>query len=267
MKYLIVLAVVLFAQQPTKPPEGKGVPEGTDPEISQQSNSSQKDDNSSKGVAQAQSADRDTDTSSADENIQIQRRLVLFTGLLVVAGFITAAVIFWQSWETRKSAEAAKIAADAALLNAQAVINSERAWIDGEIIHREQVGIHCYALNISNHGKTPAKLLSYEVRWGNLSEGVPFSSQSLDKSRIEKLNRLIGSNGPYRVGDWFRVDKMFEDLPLVAAMDTKVICATIWYEDVIASQGKRESHKTSFVYYCRPLLDSLERQSTYDDYS
>lgn len=30
------------------------------------------------------------------------------TGLLVVVGFITAAVIGWQSWETRKAAEAAR---------------------------------------------------------------------------------------------------------------------------------------------------------------
>lgn len=34
--------------------------------------------------------------------------LELFTGLLVVVGIITAVVIGWQSWETRKSAEAAR---------------------------------------------------------------------------------------------------------------------------------------------------------------
>ena len=42
-----------------------------------------------------------------------------------------------------RQTEATEKAAEAALSNAQAVINSERAWIDGEIIHREQVGIHC----------------------------------------------------------------------------------------------------------------------------
>jgi len=187
--------------------------------------------------------------------------------ILAIVGSFTFVVIGWQAWETRRSADAASEAAKAALLNAQAVINSERAWIDGEIIHRQQVGINCSALNVSNHGKTPAKLLAYEIRWGYLPEGVPFSSQPLDRKTTETVNRLIGSNDPYRVGDWFRIDKMFEESPCTSDMDTGVLCITISYEDVIANQGKRELHKTTFVYYRRPLLDSLERQSEYDDYS
>jgi hypothetical protein len=211
-----------------------------------------------------------------------------FNGLLVIAGFLGIRVayktlkniarqtrsIHHQAIQVRKqtqilnkSAKAAQKAAEAALLNAQAVINSERAWIDGEIIHREQLGIHFYALNVSNHGKTPAKLLTYEVRWGCLPDSVPFSPQSLNKSTIEKLNRLFGSSGPYRVGDWFRIDQMFAELPDTSDMETRVLYTTILYEDVFATLGKREVHKTTFVYYCSPLLDSLERQSTYDDYS
>jgi hypothetical protein len=40
--------------------------------------------------------------------MNIQRKLARYTCLLVVASFLTALVIGWQSWETRKTAEATR---------------------------------------------------------------------------------------------------------------------------------------------------------------
>ncbi len=48
-----------------------------------------------------------------------QVTLVLFTGLLVFVGFVTAVSIGWQSWETRKAAKAAHISAEATEAGAQ----------------------------------------------------------------------------------------------------------------------------------------------------
>ncbi|HWY06177.1 MAG TPA: hypothetical protein VNY24_04910 [Candidatus Acidoferrales bacterium] len=113
MKYLIFLALILFAQQPTKPPESRGIRTSTSSQISKQPTGGRSNDNSSvKGstppAGYAQTANCDNKTAPADQDINIQRKLVRYTRLLVVAGFITALVIGWQSWETRKAAEAAR---------------------------------------------------------------------------------------------------------------------------------------------------------------
>lgn len=52
---------------------------------------------------------------------------------LVVPAYITLAFLCWQSWETRRSAKAAEKSAEAALLNAQALVNAERSWILAEL--------------------------------------------------------------------------------------------------------------------------------------
>jgi len=51
---------------------------------------------------------------------------------LVLVAIVTAGVIGWQSWETRKAAEAAKEAADAARENSKALMDSTRAWVTVE---------------------------------------------------------------------------------------------------------------------------------------
>ena len=84
---------------------------------------------------------------------------------------------------------------------------------------------------------------------------------------VEKLNRLIGNNVSYQLGELFRMDQISTEFPHASDMDITVICITIFYEDVVATQANRETHETTFVYYRRPLLDSLERQSIHDTYS
>ena len=140
MKWLPVLALIIFAQQPAKPPESNRIPESAGSQISQQRKATNPNQDTpvNQDAPTAQALDRNDNASPTDENIEIQRKLVLFTGLLVVAGFITAAVIFWQSWETRKSAKAA-------LLNAQALINSERAWIMVDIVPVPGMGERVHA--------------------------------------------------------------------------------------------------------------------------
>lgn len=52
--------------------------------------------------------------------------------------------------------------ADAAFLNAQALINSERAWVDIEIIPQVHTPT-IYDLKITNHGRTPALVFTFDV--------------------------------------------------------------------------------------------------------
>lgn len=76
-------------------------------------------------------------------------------GITTWAIILTGFAIAVQSWETRK-------AANAALLNAQAVINSERPWFIAEVVEVES-GI--FKIRITNKGKTPALLM-----WGTAKD-------------------------------------------------------------------------------------------------
>lgn len=81
---------------------------------------------------------------------------------LVVVALGTGCVIGWQSWETRKAARGAQVAADAALLNAQAFINAERPWIlvKAEMAKRWEAGTW-YQVVAVNKGRTPAEVISH----------------------------------------------------------------------------------------------------------
>jgi len=59
-----------------------------------------------------------------------QVTLVLFTGLLVFVGFVTAVSIGWQSWETRKAAKAAHISAEATEKSVRLQETALRQWVN-----------------------------------------------------------------------------------------------------------------------------------------
>jgi hypothetical protein len=68
-------------------------------------------------------------------------------------------VIAWQSTETRDAARGAEKAADAALLNVKAFVNSERPWISVKVEPTPWgKGFNVVAVN---KGRTPATILSH----------------------------------------------------------------------------------------------------------
>jgi hypothetical protein len=100
-----------------------------------------------------------------------QDPVAVFTLGLVFIGLLQAGIFYGQMRLIRKSLSPAKEAADAAMLNAQAVINAERAYLFPEIgghnivgiidsvTHHvedgQQFGIHL-SFNFKNYGRTPA---------------------------------------------------------------------------------------------------------------
>jgi hypothetical protein len=60
-----------------------------------------------------------------------------------------------QLTEMEKAANAAKDSADAALLNAQALINAERAWL---LVELRRYADEAFSFIIKNHGRTPAEI-------------------------------------------------------------------------------------------------------------
>ena len=89
---------------------------------------------------------------------------------LVGIAFFTGCVVCWQSFETRKSAMAAKKAANAALLQAEHMIASERAWLTITFVSQEDSfvprnGVAELFWEVKNAGNTPARLLESDARF------------------------------------------------------------------------------------------------------
>lgn len=89
---------------------------------------------------------------------------------IVVAAFSTLIIISWQSVETRRAAKGAQKAAKFALLQAEHMAASERAWLIVNYVSREgkyvdKDGILELHWSIKNVGNTPAKLLETKARF------------------------------------------------------------------------------------------------------
>ena len=161
---------------------------------------------------------------------------------------------------------ATEIAANAAKASADALINTESAWIDGEILKNENIVTRC-VLRITNHGRTTAHLISYQISSGFLTEGKVFSPDNLDSSHTQNLYALLGSDKNLDL-EVFNVDDLFGNRGIHDADNKGVICVTVKYVDVVVGgRANAAPRETSFVYYYSPLVSHLERISVYNNYT
>ena len=106
------------------------------------------------------------------------------TWAIIATGFFIA----WQSFETRKAAKAA-------LLNAQAVINSERPWI----VPKAAIVGGAFVVTGENRGRTPALILS---SWGRYiftdnPDDLPEPPEYTDGSQLVEYTFLTGDDPPF----------------------------------------------------------------------
>jgi len=182
--------------------------------------------------------------------------------LLVVVAAATGGVIWYQAVQT-------KVAAEAARLNAQAVINAERAWVvvelhpfsrrdeDGQWIGEEDgkrlttediiAGKHmAYSLRIRNMGRTPAQILSYQMSYSCLPEGVrdlPTESQR-NVYETAEFNHFLADRDP---------------IEILPPFDTGVYMRDSWAE---ISELKKTGVFHGWVKY-RHMLSADEFRSDY----
>jgi hypothetical protein len=106
--------------------------------------------------------------------------LVLITGIAVWAALRTLDDLKTQTRLSKIAADAAKKSADAAFVNAQAVINAERAWIIG-VPAEETEGVHLFGhpahvpkceIGIKNSGRTPGKIVTICLRFEKMTNVV-----------------------------------------------------------------------------------------------
>jgi hypothetical protein len=155
-----------------------------------------------------------------------------------------------QTTILRASVAAAEKNAESAKITAHALINSERAWVDGEIVNNA-------ALRITNYGRTPAYIIKYEIRNGGLIKDAPYSPDELASKYMKQLQAFLKSGESLGL-EVFEAHKVFDDL-IHLKDTTPVVYVIIHYADIVA--GGPESHilrYTSFLYHFNPTR-GLER--------
>jgi hypothetical protein len=158
-----------------------------------------------------------TAETKPNEELEVNRRLALFTGLLVAVGVIQSFALFWQarvlrhhaelikesSDETARVAAAAQQTAEAVRKNSEALVNSERAWLTitkvqppndlgmqvmvGEILTRY------FVVEIVNCGKTIARV-QYPIDVG--SPGAPLKNFLSEEPYYVELESLRAPGVP-----------------------------------------------------------------------
>lgn len=266
--FIVLCVAIIISQQPMKSPKGTRAAEGKSSQIADQAKARKNDDKPTIQTAPtpappAVSADskpepvcHSSHASKSDDDEKIQRQLALFTGLLVLVGFLQVAALVWQAflfWRqagimrehktsleqlaksaidnaesarknsdfSKANAEAmeksvgvfekqavlmkeqiidakesgakataiAQATADAALLNAQVVINAERPWvipkirktvkwIDSFELNEEgkprpvKRRVVYFAFSVINKGRTPAQVFAIRGRPRFTDKGI-----------------------------------------------------------------------------------------------
>jgi|SRR5579862_3933984 len=159
--------------------------------------------------------------------------------ILVFVTTVTAAFICWQAWETRKAATAAadsveafnkqagimerqtkatETAADAALLNAKAVINAERPWLVVTWLSDKDV-LGLFRISCRNQGKTPAKVLSISATWSIVNNLNDLTPPDYSSPEVSPDLTLIVSDKSFQIGHGINPESILlrnaEQRPLV----------------------------------------------------
>lgn len=171
----------------------------------------------------------------------------------------------------QSQADAAKASAEASILGAQAVLNSERAWI--EIIlgpvetdpleegEEDGVGLFECSIQIENKGKTIAYIESVQVGADTTTGIIP---EEPVKSFTQSFHSLLGSGHKQNVRQ-FKADTGFSDgQDIVNGTSIGILRIIVKYRDIVDASIL---HQTSAVYLFKNSLENEpERISTLSDY-
>lgn len=164
---------------------------------------------------------------------------------LTIIAAVTAGVVCWQAVETRRAVGAGTKAADAALINAQAVINAERAKLLFEFAKGYTDGPGkgtTFTIDAVNYGRSPAELL-----WSRARETVINSFDDLiplgDLPCEAPVARFLAPGQRYRVGEFIPISARLSANAFELATETKLpvndqiraIYGEVAYKDGISS--------------------------------
>jgi hypothetical protein len=212
MIFALAIIAVALAGQPAKSPEKQGIAKGGSTQSAGQANNpantnqQSNPEMSSGGNIPANTSE--THTAQSDEQIQIERTVEIFTGLLVIAAFLQAGIFYWQGRVFRRTLNAINRQAeisqqqvaqmieagkqtdriitsmdDTAIKELRAYVCVSKAYI--AFVHERAPEIQ---VHIKNCGKTPA----YDIRtW----IGVGLGQYPVEASYLKPPPRGMGMSG------------------------------------------------------------------------
>lgn len=201
---------------------------------------------------------------------------VAIWGILVARSTLNA--IRWQAEETAKATQAMrdslplqKSSADAALLNAKAVINAERPWMFIEINHVGGAG-QMFEMIFTNQGRTPAEVVGFEMELECRKSTDDFQSpaQYANEGAVMVSTRLIAPGKPFtppgeptiNLPDNF-IPEQWAD---IRSSRRRAVCwGRLLYRDLIevpatihvAGKDYGTLHETCFCYFWSPALNEF----------
>ena len=273
MPFAITIFIVGLAIQPMQGPKPDRIPEREGAKItSQNEESAQANQDSAKQTNSASSSSsiqnnqlappiKDEKTDKRNADIQIERHLEIFTGLLVLVGLLQAGIFWWQGTVFRRtlkaiegqtgvlreatsvartSANAAEKSADAANRNIDILITKERArlWIESADLHFQEGGHGKIAFTVVGHGSTEAFIVeSYMNRYISAS-----SEDIIDSGVRTSLPEVIIPHNP--VTEMLPLER--EEIWEVAQGPTAYVhlLVVVRYKDVFDGQWEMKSRYT-----------------------
>jgi hypothetical protein len=193
---------------------------------------------------------------------------VAIWGILVARSTLHA--IRWQAEETAKATQAMRDsiplqtkAAEAASLNAQAVINAERAWVDADMF-KAGVGFK-YVVRVTNHGKSLARVVGFTLSYASYAAEVTELPASALRSLVEaRMPGQILAAGTVNAPIFeFDISQYMSDDDRVGNT-TAVFQARIEYQDIF---DDKIGHTTEVVYSYKRSDSALAYLANYTKYT
>ena len=200
MKCLALVTVIVFAlaQQPTKTPENKGTAKGSSSNVAEQTNTGEENPRPTAKTAlvpdktgipienKVESASQDSHAPSPYEELEVQRGLTRFTGLLAVVGVLQLFVLLGQTILFRRQTKimgqhktSLEQLATAAIDNAVAAsknADAGRQAVDIVISkERARLSISADNLSLANPG---LQWVNYKIQISGLTNASVLSSQA-----------------------------------------------------------------------------------------
>jgi hypothetical protein len=155
----------------------------------------------------------------------------------------------------------------AAKRSAEALINSERAWVEGKLAEPQKDFLtldsgspYNYQLRISNVGRTPAHVIEWEIEIGSVDPAFRELPENLSHKLRKELSLFLppGESEPLGTHDLPEYFKDWDDI--LSGNKTGVFRATLKYHDIFSGSGvSREPRETTFVYSYSSLEDDFVR--------
>jgi hypothetical protein len=171
-------------------------------------------------------------------------------------------------------AEAIKQSA-AAKTSADALVYSERAWIDGQLTRDlpdntpgwDNTKIHNYALRLTNHGRSPALIISWQIGVATIVPHSRFRPEHITERTRKELHILLLPNKP-EVIQMFDMAQWFPEWNDVLSKQREgVFDVIIRYSDTVSGLNKNASGTTYFAYSYTSFSPKFERMNWHNEYT